>query len=88
MGAFIIVFKMDGEDLNLATRHIGPFPTYDAACDVLGKLPAPVNGGHKYVQQLEQPQSEECRVRADVSFDQSMSQRMGLIHRANRTLRR
>ena len=53
---WIIVYKADGSDLNLTTRHIGPFVDYMDAEDYLTKLAPPINGGHKFIEQLEEPE--------------------------------
>lgn len=77
MDRFIIVLKADGDELQLQTRHIGPFDSYDAAYAALCELPAPVNGGHKFIQQLEAPQglpasSSHWEVQAEAS-DRSLT---------------
>jgi len=60
--AWIIVYKADGDDLNLTTRHVGPFASHDEAYDALCELPAPINGGHKFIQELEQPTGVSRRI--------------------------
>jgi hypothetical protein len=54
-GPHIIVYKANGADLNLTTRYIGPFATFGDAYEALSTLEPPINGGHKFIQALEQP---------------------------------
>lgn len=52
---WVIHYWADGTTLRLDQRTIGPFATYEEACDHLPLFPPPVNGGHKYVAMLDDP---------------------------------
>lgn len=51
----IIIYKYDGADLHLSTRHIGPFVDFNSAYNYLPQLKPPINGGHKFIEELENP---------------------------------
>jgi hypothetical protein len=54
-GYWCIRFWADGSDLKMTERTIGPFPTHEDAYEFLCTLPAPINGGHKFIEPLEMP---------------------------------
>jgi hypothetical protein len=52
--SWVIIWKGSADELNIEQQFIGPFSSHDAAYDYLCTMPAPKEGGHKYIQLLAQ----------------------------------
>lgn len=52
---YVIVYKQDGQLNNMDTKYVGPFYSWEMAYHALCSLPAPVNQGHKFIEEMTAP---------------------------------